>query len=51
MQSIPGCHDRANIEIFCYSLAADDDTTFRQKISKGAEHFIDLSQVNTNYSS
>ena len=36
------------MEIFCYSLAPDDSTTFRQKVSRGAEHFIDLSQVPDN---
>ena len=29
-------------------MAADDNTTFRQKISRTAEHFIDLSQVACN---
>jgi len=48
MQSIPGLHDRSRVEIFCYSLAADDNTTFRQKISRTAEHFIDLSQIPCN---
>ena len=31
-----------------YSLAPDDHTTFRQKISREAEHFIDLSGVVCN---
>jgi len=48
MQSIPGVHDRNKVEIFCYSLAPDDNTTFRQKVARGAEHFIDLSQVPDN---
>jgi len=48
MQSIPGVHDRSRVEIFCYSLAPDDNTTFRQKVSRGAEHFIDLSQIPDN---
>merc|ERR1712038_1877009 len=48
MQSIPGLHDRSKVEIFCYSLAADDSTTFRQKIGREAEHFIDLSKVTCN---
>jgi protein O-GlcNAc transferase len=48
MQSIPGMHERANVEIFCYSLAADDSTTFRQKIGRESEHFIDLSKVPCN---
>ena len=31
-----------------YSLAPDDNTTFRQKVARGAEHFIDLSSVPDN---
>lgn len=45
MQSIPGLHDRSRVEIFCYALSADDGTTFRGKIARESEHFIDLSQV------
>ncbi|CAG0885402.1 unnamed protein product [Darwinula stevensoni] len=45
MQSIPGMHDRDRVEIYCYALSPDDGTTFRQKVAKGADHFVDLSQV------
>ena len=48
MQSIPGMHDRSRVEVFCYSLEADDSTTFRQKIAREAEHFVDLSQITAN---
>lgn len=48
MQSIPGVHSRARVEIFCYSLSPDDGTTFRQKVSREAEHFIDLSAIQCN---
>lgn len=48
MQSIPGLHDRARVEIYCYALSLDDGTTFRSKIAREAEHFIDLSQVACN---
>ena len=48
MQSIPGMHDRSRVEVFCYSLEADDSTTFRQKIAREADHFIDLSQIPNN---
>lgn len=48
MQSIPGFHNRKNVEIFCYSLSADDSTTFRAKVSSEAEHFTDLSKVPCN---
>jgi len=44
MQSIPGFHDRLKVEIFCYSLTNDDNTSFRKKIEKEAEHFVDLTQ-------
>ncbi len=48
MQSVPGMHNRDNVEVFCYSLSADDSTNFRSKIAQDAEHFIDLSQVYTS---
>ncbi|OAD60022.1 hypothetical protein WN48_06184 [Eufriesea mexicana] len=48
MQSIPGLHDRQNVEIFCYALSTDDGTTFRAKIAREAEHFVDLSQIPCN---
>uniref|UniRef100_A0A0A9Z4Y3 UDP-N-acetylglucosamine--peptide N-acetylglucosaminyltransferase 110 kDa subunit n=2 Tax=Lygus hesperus TaxID=30085 RepID=A0A0A9Z4Y3_LYGHE len=48
MQSVPGLHNKRNVEIFCYALSADDGTTFRAKISKESEHFIDLSQIPCN---
>lgn len=48
MQSIPGLHEREKVEIFCYALSADDGTTFRAKIAREAEHFVDLSQIPCN---
>lgn len=48
MQSIPGVHNRARVEIFCYSLSPDDGTTFRQKVSRETEHFVDLSAIPCN---
>ncbi|XP_039287268.1 UDP-N-acetylglucosamine--peptide N-acetylglucosaminyltransferase 110 kDa subunit [Nilaparvata lugens] len=48
MQSIPGLHDRTKVEVFCYALSADDGTTFRAKIARESEHFVDLSQVPCN---
>lgn len=47
MQSIPGLHDRTKVEIFCYALNIDDGTTFRSKIVKDSEHFVDLSSVSS----
>jgi len=48
MQSIPGVHNRSRVEIYCYSLSPDDGTTFRQKVSRESEHFIDLSAIQCN---
>lgn len=45
MQSIPGFHDRTKVEIFCYSLSPDDGTSFRAKVNREAEHFVDLSGI------
>ncbi|KAJ8737821.1 hypothetical protein PYW08_000416 [Mythimna loreyi] len=45
MQSIPGLHNHSKVEIFCYALNIDDGTTFRSKIVKDSEHFIDLSSM------
>jgi len=46
MQSIPGLHDKTKVEVFCYALSPDDGTIFRAKITREAEHFVDLSRVN-----
>ncbi|XP_012279363.1 UDP-N-acetylglucosamine--peptide N-acetylglucosaminyltransferase 110 kDa subunit isoform X1 [Orussus abietinus] len=48
MQSIPGLHEKQNVEIFCYALSSDDGTTFRAKIARESEHFVDLSQIPCN---
>ncbi|KAJ2954228.1 hypothetical protein O0L34_g2471 [Tuta absoluta] len=48
MQSIPGLHDRAKVEVFCYALNPDDGTTFRSKIIKESDHFVDLSCITDN---
>ncbi|TDG41358.1 hypothetical protein AWZ03_012225 [Drosophila navojoa] len=48
MQSIPGLHDRSKVEIFCYALSPDDGTTFRNKIGRESEHFVDLSLIPCN---
>jgi len=44
MQSVPGFHDRSNVEVFCYTLTPDDQTSFRKKIENESEHFVDLTQ-------
>lgn len=48
MQSIPGMHNRENVEVFCYALSANDGTNFRQKLMNESEHFVDLSQITCN---
>ncbi|CAH2212469.1 jg4423, partial [Pararge aegeria aegeria] len=48
MQSIPGMHNRADVEVFCYALNPDDETAFRRKIVRESEHFVDLSLVKCN---
>lgn len=48
MQSVPGFHNRDNVEIFCYALSPDDNTTFRANIARKSEHFVDLSTVMCN---
>mmetsp|Transcript_21197 Transcript_21197/g.55263 ORF Transcript_21197/g.55263 Transcript_21197/m.55263 type:complete len:1185 (-) Transcript_21197:87-3641(-) len=45
MQSVPEFHDRSRFEVFCYALSSDDRSTYRARISAGAEHFVDLSTV------
>jgi protein O-GlcNAc transferase len=48
MQSIPGLHDKVNVDVYCYALSPDDGTTFRSKIARETEHFVDLSQIPCN---
>ncbi|OWR42776.1 UDP-N-acetylglucosamine--peptide N-acetylglucosaminyltransferase 110 kDa subunit-like [Danaus plexippus] len=48
MQSIPGLHNRLNVEIFCYALNVDDKTTFRNKIVSECDNFTDLSSIKSN---
>ncbi|KAF0989860.1 hypothetical protein HZS_2145 [Henneguya salminicola] len=45
IQSIPGLHDNKIIEVFCYSLIASDDSSFRRKIESEVEHFRDVSKI------
>lgn len=43
MASVFGLHKKIKYEIFCYSLSPDDGSTWRARIAKEAEHFIDVS--------
>ena len=47
MQSVPGMHNRAFVEVFCYALTPSDNTSFRKKVEAEADHFVDLSKVHT----
>lgn len=48
MQSVPGMHNRSNVEIFCYALSPNDGTKFREKIEQETDHFRDLSGLPCN---
>ncbi|KAI9315670.1 glycosyl transferase family 41-domain-containing protein [Dichotomocladium elegans] len=43
MQSVFGFHDKSKFEVFCYATTASDNSVYRQKIDREAEHFIDVS--------
>ena len=43
MQSVFGLHDRDRFEVFCYATSASDKSSYRLKIEREAEHFVDLS--------
>eukprot|EP00210_Caulerpa_lentillifera_P007056 g6750.t1 len=43
MASVFGLHDRSGIEVFCYALSPNDNSEWRQKIEREAEHFVDVS--------
>lgn len=43
MGSVFGLHNQSDIEVFCYALSASDDSEWRQRIEKEAEHFRDVS--------
>ena len=36
------------LQVFCYALTPEDNTSFRSKIVREAEHFIDLSEIPCN---
>lgn len=45
MQSVFGLHDRERFEVFCYATSASDNSIYRRKIEREAEHFVDLSKA------
>ncbi len=42
MLSLFGLHDRADFEIYAYSLGKDDGSEYRQRIAADCDHFIDV---------
>eukprot|EP01135_Chromosphaera_perkinsii_P004858 Nk52_evm4s301 gene=Nk52_evmTU4s301 len=48
MQSVPGFHDKDRIEVFCYALSVNDGSVYRQKIENEAEHFVDLTVIQSH---
>ena len=44
-QSVYKMHDRAEFEVFCYTLSPDDQSAQRRMISSEAEHFKDISSL------
>ncbi|MEH2179006.1 TIGR03032 family protein [Nostoc sp.] len=44
-KSLFNLHDRANFEIFVYSLSADDNSEYRQHIAVNCEHFQDITTL------
>jgi len=44
--SLFSLHDRKKFEIFAYSIGADDNSTYRQRIMQGCDHFIDVAEEN-----
>lgn len=47
MQSVFGMHDLSRFDIFCYATTASDQSEYRIKIEREAQHFLDVSQWTT----
>ncbi|KAL3931678.1 MAG: hypothetical protein SGPRY_001020 [Prymnesium sp.] len=47
MQSVFGMHDTSLVEVYCYSLRKDDGSVFRKTIEKAAEHFREVSHLDS----
>ncbi|KII61331.1 UDP-N-acetylglucosamine--peptide N-acetylglucosaminyltransferase subunit [Thelohanellus kitauei] len=45
IESVPGLHDRKRFKVYCYSLNPSDQSSFRIKLEKEADHFIDVSSM------
>ncbi len=41
-QGLFGLHDRRGFEIFAYSYGSDDGSTYRRRIARDCDHFVDL---------
>ena len=42
MASLYGLHDRSNFRIFCYSTGKDDGSSYRKRIRRNCDRFIEL---------
>jgi protein O-GlcNAc transferase len=42
MQSVFRFHDRTRFKVYCYSLSASDNSTFRKEIESGSDSFVDV---------
>ncbi|RCI06408.1 hypothetical protein CU098_011342 [Rhizopus stolonifer] len=43
MQSVFGFHDKSKYDVHCYATTSSDNSPYRQKIEREAEHFLDVS--------
>lgn len=45
MQSVFKLHDADQFEIYVYATSSSDGSTYRIKIEKEAQHFVDISSM------
>ena len=45
MQSVFGCHDKSQFQIYCYALSPDDGSAWRKTITENVEVFKDVSAL------
>lgn len=44
MKSVFGLHSRDAVEVFCYALSQSDGSSYRKRIERDADHFVDVSR-------
>ena len=47
MQSVFGLHNVHKFEVYCYSLSPSDKSHYEKRISRDAEHFVDISSMHS----